>query len=168
MNRKFYKALAKKYGVSVDEIKRDMQAAINHAYQQPSPTAQAVKRKGEIPTINEFVHHVASELHEEEKAEAAYKRLDCLIDEPLAQMIVALFATSGNNIFNEPDALTEFKNKPTSELNEYHFGLGLYLRNNILKDGSALVEKFNERGIKVRDDMSTVIIRIWHKNLQDT
>jgi len=61
MNRKVYKALAKKYGVSVDEIKRDMQEAINHAYQQPSPTAQAVKRQGEIPTVDEFMLHTVLE-----------------------------------------------------------------------------------------------------------
>lgn len=167
MNRKVYKTLAKKYGVSVDEIKRDMQTAINHAYQTPSPEAQAIKRKGEIPTVNEFISHVAQDLREDEAADAACKRLDSLIDEPLAQLIMNVLAMSGNTIFHETGSICEFKSKPIAKLKDYHFSIGLYIRNNILKDGSALVEKFKERGIVERDDMSTAIIRAWHKKLRE-
>lgn len=167
MNRKIYKALAKKYGKTVEEIKRDMQAAIDFAYEQPNQKAQAIKRKGEIPTVDEFVSHAASELREERAAEAAYKRLDDLVDEPLEQMIMNVLATMGNTIFKDTAARTEFKNKSVAELSEYHLGLGMYLRNNILKVGSPLHGKFMEQGIKHPDDMSTVIIRTWHRNLQD-
>jgi len=151
----------------VDEIKRDMQAAIDHAYEQPNPAAQTIKRKGEIPTVDEFVRHAASELREERAAEAAYDRLENLVDESLEKMIMNVLATTGNTIFTETQSRNDFKNKTVAELSEYHLGLGLYLRNNILKDGSPLYEKFMKQGINHPDDMSTVIIRIWHRKLQD-
>jgi len=171
MNRKIYKELAKKYGVTVKELKRDMQEAINHAYSQPNATAQGVKRKSSAPTVDEFISHVAgnirNSMEQEDETETEYEGLNNPIDEPLAQMIMDLLATEGNNIFRESGSLAEFKNKPLSEICEYHFGIGLYIRNNILKEGSVLNEKFIEREITDYDSMTSFIIRTWHKKLQE-
>lgn len=62
MNRKYYREIAKKHGVSVDEVKRDMQLAINEAYINPNTTALNVPRKGDVPTPDEFVDHVVSKI----------------------------------------------------------------------------------------------------------
>jgi len=161
MNRKVYKALAKKYGVSVDEIKRDMQEAINHAYQQPSPTAQAVKRQGEIPTVDEFMLHTVLETKKRVDEEKALN-----IDSTLKNMVMELLENISSSVFADEKALAEFKGKPADQLHDYHFGLGLYLRNNILTSDSVLVKSFKENGITHYDDMSSAIIRLWHTSLQ--
>jgi hypothetical protein len=44
MNEKIYERLAKKLGVTVEEIKRDMQAAIDDTYANPSDVAKSIKR----------------------------------------------------------------------------------------------------------------------------
>lgn len=62
MNRKFYRQLAKKHGVSVKEVKRDMQIAIDEAYKNPNNHALNVRFKGEKPTIDEFINYVAQNL----------------------------------------------------------------------------------------------------------
>jgi len=59
VNRSDYKKIAKKYGVSVQEVKRDMKGAIDSAYVNPNFHARCVQRKGETPTIDEFVNHIA-------------------------------------------------------------------------------------------------------------
>ena len=55
---KIYKKLAKAYGVSVAEVKRNMQEAINAAYINPTFHAECVHREGEIPTTEEFLAHM--------------------------------------------------------------------------------------------------------------
>ncbi len=70
MNRKTLRKIAKNHGVTAKEVKQDMQAAINATYQTPNlihKTAQdAVPRKGEIPTVAEFVDYVAKEVKQKE------------------------------------------------------------------------------------------------------
>lgn len=58
--KKIYKQIAKEHGVSVAEVKRDMQEAINAAYADPNIYANYVERKNEIPTPEEFIIHLAN------------------------------------------------------------------------------------------------------------
>lgn len=66
MNRKIYRQIAKKHGVSIAEVKCDMQDAIDAAYQNPNTVAQAVPRKGAVPTPDEFITHVAKRVQNED------------------------------------------------------------------------------------------------------
>lgn len=58
MNRKIYRKIARKHGVSVKEVKRGMQEAIDEAYKNPTFHAQCVYRKDEKPTVDELVDHI--------------------------------------------------------------------------------------------------------------
>ena len=58
MNRKDYRRIAKKHGVSIQEVKRDMQEAVDATYVNPTFHARCVYSKGEKPTVDEFVTHV--------------------------------------------------------------------------------------------------------------
>lgn len=69
--RKIYREIARKNGVSVKDVKRDMQAAITAAYQNPpkdggviSAYQRQVPRKGEIPTPEEFIRYAAGKVRE--------------------------------------------------------------------------------------------------------
>lgn len=57
--KKVYKAIAKKHGVSVTEVRREIQAAIDEAYKNPNFHAQCVYRNGDKPTPEEFITHMA-------------------------------------------------------------------------------------------------------------
>ena len=59
MNRKIYRKIAKKHGVTVKEAKHDIQVAIDKTYQNPTYYAKCVDSKGDIPTPEEFISHVA-------------------------------------------------------------------------------------------------------------
>ena len=65
MNQKIYERLAKKYAVSVEDIKRDMQEAIEITYTQPTKGVQNIKREGDIATIDEFINYVISMIKDE-------------------------------------------------------------------------------------------------------
>ena len=67
--RKIYRKLAKKHGVSVKEIRQDMQAALTEAYTDPlnnnvitKAYQNRVPRQGEIPTPEEVVRYLAGEV----------------------------------------------------------------------------------------------------------
>ena len=49
-----YKKVAKMYGVSVDDVKRDMQVAIDQTYSNPNLQPKA-PFKTEAPSIDEFI-----------------------------------------------------------------------------------------------------------------
>ena len=53
--RKIINQVAKKHGVTAAEVKRDMQHVINSAFVNPTKTAQAIPKKGNIPTPDEFI-----------------------------------------------------------------------------------------------------------------
>ena len=66
--RKIYRKVAKEYGVSVEEVKREMQAAITDAYTNPlnnngiTKTYQSrVPCKGEIPTPEELIRNLSEQ-----------------------------------------------------------------------------------------------------------
>lgn len=57
--KKIYKQIAKKNGVSVSEVKSEIQAAIDATYENPNFHAQCVYRAGDKPTPEEFISHMA-------------------------------------------------------------------------------------------------------------
>jgi len=59
MNRSDYRKIAKTHGVSIKEVKRDMQEAVNETYKKPTFHAKCVYSEGEKPTVDEFIDHIA-------------------------------------------------------------------------------------------------------------
>lgn len=54
--------IANKYGVSVDEVKQEMQAAINAIYDDLNSHAKNVLYENDIPTIEEFLSFVLEQI----------------------------------------------------------------------------------------------------------
>ncbi|BAK98638.1 hypothetical protein OBV_14400 [Oscillibacter valericigenes Sjm18-20] len=73
MNRKIYRKLARQHGVTVAEVKQNIQEAINAAYTDPDrnlitiKAQNAVLRRGEIPTPDELINYAAAEVRRREK-----------------------------------------------------------------------------------------------------
>lgn len=71
--RQIYRKVAKKNGVSVAEVKQDMQAAIDYAYKNTfnnSITAdyqKQVPHNGEIPTSEELIIYAAHKIKDHQK-----------------------------------------------------------------------------------------------------
>ena len=59
---KIYKKIAKQNGVSVEEVKRDMQEAINAAYKNPTIFASNLSPQKDVPTTEEFIKLVANKV----------------------------------------------------------------------------------------------------------
>ena len=57
MNRKLIRKVAREYGVTMKEVKADMQAAIDAAYKNPNFYARCVNFEGKKPTVDEFINH---------------------------------------------------------------------------------------------------------------
>lgn len=70
MNKKIYKKIAKEHGVTWQEVRADMQVALNHAYTDPNRDIlnvvrqREVKKKGEIPTPEEFIKYAKTTVSE--------------------------------------------------------------------------------------------------------
>lgn len=68
--RKIYRKVAKKHGVSVKEVKEEMQKALDHAYTNTPDDGvteayqKQVPSKGEIPTPEEFIRYAANKVKE--------------------------------------------------------------------------------------------------------
>ncbi|MCL2797440.1 MAG: sporulation initiation factor Spo0A C-terminal domain-containing protein [Firmicutes bacterium] len=62
MDERIFEAVAKKYGVSSDDLKRDIRTAIEAAYENPNPEANKVPRKGAIPTVDEIMEYASKKL----------------------------------------------------------------------------------------------------------
>ena len=65
--RSIYRKIAKAHGVSVKEVREEMQGALNAAYQNnwdPVITAnqQRIPKKGEIPTVEECLRYASGEI----------------------------------------------------------------------------------------------------------
>lgn len=60
------------------------------------------------------------------------------------------------------ECLIEFIKTPITQLNIYHFDLGLWIRNNLLQPDSQLYQEFVKNGFCFTDDMSTMIIIMLH------
>lgn len=67
-NRKIYRKIAKAHGVSVKEVKTEMQSAINHAYNNTPNDGitkayqNQIPRKGSIPTSEEFISYAVNKM----------------------------------------------------------------------------------------------------------
>lgn len=67
--KQIYRKIAKEHGVSVEQVKREMQDAIDYAYQnKPNDELTAfnqnrVPRKDEIPTVEEFIKYGANRIN---------------------------------------------------------------------------------------------------------
>jgi hypothetical protein len=63
-----YQKIAEAHGVSAEEVKKDMQAAIDHAYKSKHKSGiekaylNSVPRKGEIPTPEEFIVYAVRQM----------------------------------------------------------------------------------------------------------
>lgn len=63
--RKIYRKVARKHGVSVKEVKEEMQKALDYAYTNTPDDGiteayqKQVPSKGEIPTPDEFIKYAA-------------------------------------------------------------------------------------------------------------
>lgn len=66
--RNIYRKIAKEHGVTVEEVKRDMQEAIKYAYEnKPKYYDVSVEQKSlhnndEIPTTEEFIEYIIKEI----------------------------------------------------------------------------------------------------------
>jgi len=59
--------------------------------------------------------------------------------------------------------LTEFKNTPTNELHRFHFGVGVWIRTNMIyPENSLLRPLFTESGVVHPDDMAAIVISRLH------
>ncbi|AFM00042.1 sporulation initiation factor Spo0A C-terminal domain-containing protein [Desulfitobacterium sp. PCE1] len=69
--RNIYRKTAKKHGVTVAEVKKGMQAAIDLAYTKTDKSdrekmmQESIPRRSEVPTAGEFVESVAHKLLKE-------------------------------------------------------------------------------------------------------
>jgi len=66
MNRKIYREIAKKHGISAGEVKKEMQAAIDQAYINPNRRAAEVPRKNAVPTVDEFVDYSVKQIKDDD------------------------------------------------------------------------------------------------------
>lgn len=57
-----YQELAIKYGLSAEQVKSEMQKAIQSAYAEPGIEAARVPRTGDIPTIEELVDYICKQM----------------------------------------------------------------------------------------------------------
>lgn len=68
--RKIYRKVAKKHGVSVKEVKEEMQKVLDYAYTNTLDDGvigayqKQVPSKGEIPTPEEFIKYAANKVKE--------------------------------------------------------------------------------------------------------
>lgn len=66
--RSIYRKVAQKHGVSVKEVKKEMQKALNHAYTNTPNNGvtracqNQVPSKGEIPIPDEFISYAANKI----------------------------------------------------------------------------------------------------------
>lgn len=68
--REVYRKIAKKYGVSVKEVKRDMQEALTMAYKnapkdETGENQARVPRAGDVPTPEEFIRYAVEKIEKE-------------------------------------------------------------------------------------------------------
>ena len=92
--------------------------------------------------------------------------MDVLSSE-LEQQILNLWPGVRDSVFKDGGELAKFIATEVSELWTYHFGLGLYVRNNCLYPNEQLHQQFIDSGILYTDEMSSVMIRTWHTALND-
>jgi len=65
--RKLIKKVAKAHGVSPEEVKREIQVAIDSVYENPNEAASVIPRKGDVPTIEEFIEYFVKRIPKDEQ-----------------------------------------------------------------------------------------------------
>ena len=65
------------------------------------------------------------------------------------------------------EAFSRFIAVPQEELWQYHFTFGLWIRNELLEKDGLLFAQFAKRGFAHKDDMSDIIIRVFHAYCQE-
>ena len=79
----------------------------------------------------------------------------------LYKRIYALFPSL--EMLYDDDGIKAFKATPVSELYQYNLTLGLWIRNNYIHPaGSILKPLFAANGITQADDMSSLIVNLFH------
>ena len=63
MSHQIFIEVAKMYGVTAEDVRREIQAAIDEAYKNPNWHARRVYYKGDKPTPEEFIEHMARGLN---------------------------------------------------------------------------------------------------------
>lgn len=64
-NKKLYKKIAKEHNVTWQEVRDDMQSALNHAYENPNRnilnvvSQSKVPKKGDVPTPEGFIKYAS-------------------------------------------------------------------------------------------------------------
>lgn len=67
-----------------------------------------------------------------------------------------------------PESLVMIRDESEEDMSDYHFGLGMGLRNGWgLWSGSRLAKWFNEKGVHHPDDMSMIILESFRRYLND-
>ena len=79
--------------------------------------------------------------------------MDNRLHEEIVRTVRKIVFVLDSEFRNELKATTE------RELSDFHFGLGVWIRNNILTNDSAVYRIFVENGIIEKDDMSAILIR---------
>ena len=90
-----------------------------------------------------------------------------ILTDELEQQILNLWPSVRDSAFKDESVLAEFIAMPVDELWAYHFGLGLHVRNNYLYPNEELRQQFIVDGILNADEMSSVMMRKWHKALSE-
>lgn len=85
--------------------------------------------------------------------------MDANINTEIAKLFPAL------ELILPANALAEFAAAATDDLCLFHFGLGLFLRNNILNTDSRIYTSFIQEGICHQDDMSSMVLSLFHAYL---
>lgn len=65
------------------------------------------------------------------------------------------------------DLKNDLQSTEESDLSDFHYGLGMWIRNHILTIDSDIYRLFVENGINQKDDMSAILIRELHKKLTE-
>lgn len=86
------------------------------------------------------------------------------MDKELEKLILDCLAKKRREIDDE-DFWWEFRELPEDQLSMCHFGLGLHLRNYVLQPSSAIYKMFISERITHKDDMSSAMIELWHREL---
>ena len=83
----------------------------------------------------------------------------------LLQEIENLFPTI-ESMF-DTESIAQFTNISYSELFEYHFSLGVFIRNNILVENTSIVLQFKSVNVTDKDDMSSLIVSLFYIHIQE-
>ena len=65
MKKDIFKRIAKKYGVSISEVRRDMEEVLNKTFENPVIGSRYPDFNGKKPTLEEFISSVSRRVKNE-------------------------------------------------------------------------------------------------------